>query len=118
MENETRKFIIEKTQELISAPSCSREAKEAAQHWLETVGSEQETEVTKKYLLELESDIMPIDMLIAFAESSKGIEIFGTEKAAAILTHAKQIKSAGAQYCDCPACTAAAAILEKKNLFF
>jgi hypothetical protein len=118
MENETRKFIIEKTQELMSAPSCSREAKEAAQHWLEAVESEGEIEATKKYLLELESDIMPIDILIAFAESSKGIEVFGTEMAAAILAHAKQIKSAGAQYCDCPACTAAAAILEKKNLFF
>ena len=52
MENKTRKFIVEKTQELMSAPSCSREAKEAAQHWLKAVGSEQEIEETKKYFME------------------------------------------------------------------
>jgi len=30
------------------------------------------------------------------------------------LAHAKEIKAKGAKYCDCPACTACAAILAKK----
>lgn len=57
-------YVSEKTKELISAPSCSGEAKAAAQAWLNAVGTE---------------------------------------------------KAAGAKYCDCPACSAGAAILEKKD---
>ena len=63
---------------------------------------------------ELEADIMPIDTLIGFAESAGGIQVFGADKAAGIAAHAKEIKAAGASYCDCPACAAAAEILEKK----
>ena len=72
-------------------------------------------EETKKYFAELEADIMPIDNLIAFAGSNDGIKLFGSETAKSILNHGKEIKKAGAKYCDCPACAAVAAILEKKE---
>lgn len=115
MNKEVLNYVIEKTHELISAPSCSSEAKTAAQTWLDAIGTQEETAETKRYMAELEADIIPIDGLIAFAESDHGIQVFGEDTAKNIADHAKKIKSAGAIYCDCPACAAATAILEKKK---
>lgn len=116
MTREVLDFVVEKTKELIAAPSCSKEAGEAAQAWLDAVGTEHEAEETRKYLAELEEDIMPIDGLIAFADSEGGVRVFGVDKAREVATHAREIKAAGALYCDCPACAAAEAILGKKEL--
>lgn len=115
MDQEILKYVIETTNELMAAPSCSSEAKESAQKWLDAVGTEQEATETQKYITELEADIIPIDGLISFAGSDAGIQAFGAETAKNIEEHAKVIKSAGAQYCDCPACTAVATILDKKD---
>ena len=71
---------------------------------------------TRKYVEELEADIMPIDGLIGFAESEHGAQVFGADKAKAVAAHAREIKAAGAKYCDCPACAAAEAILDKKDI--
>lgn len=114
MKQETLDFVKEKTAALIAAPSCSAEAKTAAEKWLAAVGTAEEAEVTKAYIAELEADIMPIDGLIAFADSEAGVSVFGAELAKNILAHAKEIKAAGAEYCDCPACAACKAILDKK----
>lgn len=70
---------------------------------------------TKKYIAELEADIMPIDGLIAFANSEMGFKVFGEEMAKNVLAHAQDIKAKGAKYCDCPACKAVADILAKKE---
>src|SRR5699024_7741622 len=105
MSQEVLNYVIEKTRELIAAPTCSSETKAAAQKWLDAVGTDAEKEETEKYIAELEADIMPIDMLIGFAGSEKGSDYFGAETAAAIVAHAKEIKAAGAKYCDCPACS-------------
>lgn len=107
--------VVAKTHELINAPTCSGEARAAAQAWLDAVGTEQEAAETKKYIAELEGDIMPIDGLIGFAESDMGAQVFGADKAKEVAAHAKEIKAAGAKYCDCPACAAVAAILEQKD---
>lgn len=69
MEKDILSFAVEKTHELIGAPTCSSETKAAAEAWLNAVGTEQEAEETKKYIDELEADIMPIDNLISFAGS-------------------------------------------------
>ena len=114
MTQETLDFVKEKTVALIAAHSCSAEAKAAAEKWLAAVGTAKEAEVTKAYIAELEADIMPIDGLIAFAGSEAGVGVFGAELAKNILAHAKEIKAAGAEYCDCPACAACKAILDKK----
>ena len=115
MEKEILNYAVEKTHELMSAPSCSSEAKTAAQTRLDAIGTEKEAAETKKYIDELEADIIPIDGLIGFAESGAGIQVFGADTAKNIAAHAKEIKSAGAKYCDCPACAAAVAILDKKD---
>lgn len=115
MNKEMLDYVTGKTRDLMNAPSCSKEAKTAAQAWLDAVGTAQEAEETIKYIAELEADIMPIDSLIGFAESEHGSQVFGAETAKNIAAHAKEVKAAGGKYCDCPACTAVAAILEKKD---
>ena len=115
MNKEVKDFTVQKTKELMESFSCSAEAKAAAQAWLDALDTENEAQKTAKYIKELEGDIMPIDMLIDFAESEGGAKVFGPEKAPQVAAHAREIKAAGAKYCDCPACAAVEAILEKKD---
>ena len=75
MTKETLAFVTEKTKELTAAHSCCAELKEAANNWLAAAGTDKEAEATKAYVAELEADIMPIDGLIAFAESDMGAKI-------------------------------------------
>ena len=80
MKKEVLDYVVEQTHALMNAASCSREAKEAAQAWLDAVGTENETEQTKKYVAELEADIVTVDALIGLAESETGAKIFGAER--------------------------------------
>jgi hypothetical protein len=114
MTEETRSYVTEKTRGLMAAASCCPEARAAAAAWLDAAGTENEAAETKKYLAELEEDITSIDDLIAFASSEGAKAHFGEEGANGLLAHARQIKAQGAKFCDCPACAAALAILEKK----
>lgn len=104
----------ENVNNLLAAPSCCAELKAAAQAWLDALGTAREAEMTRALIAELEEDIMPIDGLIAFADSEAGAKVFGADKAKGIAAHAKERKAAGAKYCDCPACAAAEAILVHK----
>lgn len=115
MTDETKRYVEGKVKELMAAPSCCKEAKAAAQAWLDALGTANETEATKALIAELEEDIMPIDRLIAFTASEAGKKVFGEKMAKDINAHGIEIKSKGAKYCDCPACTAVQAILEKKE---
>lgn len=65
MEKNVRELIEAKTRELIEAPTCSSETKEAAVRWLEALGTDREKAETESYISELEEDIMPIEQLIA-----------------------------------------------------
>ena len=118
MDKQTLEYIVKKTKELIAAPSCCAEAKQAAQAWLDAVGTEHQAEQTKRYIAELEEDIGTVDGLLAFAESEAGRRHFGDEAAKNMAEHARELKANGATYCDCPACNAVAAILEKKQEIF
>lgn len=115
MNGELKEYVIEKTHNLIDAPYCCPEAKAMAQRWLDAVGTEAEKDETKRFIAELEADIMPIDVLIDFCESEQGISTFGETEAKEAATHGREIKSAGAKYCDCSACAACEAILNKKE---
>ena len=104
MSKETLEYVVAKAKELIAAPSCSAEAKEAAQAWIAAVGTDKQAEETKKFIAEME------------AESDAGAKVFGgAEKAKGVAEHGREIKAAGAKYCDCPACVAVEAILSKKE---
>lgn len=109
------KTIQELTADLLAAPSACKEIKEAAQNYLDAVGKEGEAEAAKAYVAELEADIMPIDGLIAFAESDMGAKVFGADGVKNVLIHAKERKEAGEKYCDCPACAACETLLNKKD---
>ena len=116
MNKESLDVVVEKTRELINAPTCCSEAKLPRRlGWMRS-GLKKESAEAKKYVAELEADIMPIDNLIGFASSDAGMQYFGADTAKGIVTHANEIKAAGAKYCDCPACAAVEAILEKKEL--
>ena len=114
MDKALQDFVVEKTKELMAAESCSQEAKDAAQAWLDALGTPQEGEETKKYIQELEEDVLPIEACIAFSQSEAGIQLFGAELAKMMGAHAREVKAAGGKFCDCPACVAGLAILEKK----
>lgn len=106
MDREVLDFVVKKTHELMDAVSCSSEAKAAAQVWLDAVGTDREAAETAKYIAELEADIVTVDGLISFAQSEAGASVFGADNAKNIAAHAREIKAAGAKYCDCPACAA------------
>lgn len=114
MSKNGKEYVIEKVKEMMCAHSCCAEAKAAAQAWLDAIGTEREAEEAKNLIAELEEDLMPIDQLIAFAESEAGAGVFG-DKAGEVADHGKGIKAAGGKYCDCPACAAVEAILARKD---
>ena len=108
MTEEIRNTLTEEVKKLIAAPSACQEAKAACERWLAAAGTADEEAATAILKKEAEADIMPIDGLIGF---DAGKALFGEERAAAILAHAKDIKEKGARFCDCPACSACAEII-------
>lgn len=114
MTQNVKDFTVEKVKELMAVSSCCAEAKQAAQNWLDALGTDQEAAQTKALIAELEEDVTSVDGLIAFAESEAGAKVFGAEGAKGLAAHGREIKAAGAKYCDCPACAASAAILARK----
>lgn len=115
MDQNAKNNVIEKVRKLMEAPSCCADAKEAAQNWLDAIGTDKEADQAKNLIAELEMDIMPVDGLIAFAESEAGAKVFGEAHAKQVAAHGREIKAAGAKYCDCAACAAVEAILEQKD---
>ena len=77
MEKKMLDYVTEKTNDLIKAETCCKEAKAAGQAWLKAAGTDKEAEETRKYIAELEEDILPIDGLIAFTESPDAVRYCG-----------------------------------------
>ena len=65
MTEDTRKFVEEKTKEILNAGSCCPELKEMAEKWLAAEETTDEKAVTEAYLQELSEDVLPIDALIS-----------------------------------------------------
>lgn len=105
---------IERTKELLSNRCCD-ELKEAAQNWLDSIGTDKEKEAGKKYVLELQDSIVPVDGMLAFLPTDEAKAKFGEETANKFYEHAKELKAQGIVNCDCPACTSASAVLELKD---
>ena len=116
MKQDVKEYVIQKLNEMSSIPYCCEEAKAAASDWMNALGTDKEAEQTTKLLAELEADLLPIDNYIAFAGSEAGVNVFGGEEGAQKeISRTKERKAAGAKYCDCPACAAALAILDKRE---
>lgn len=105
---------IEKTRVLLSNWCCD-ELKEAAQTWIDSIGTDKEKEAGKKYVLELQDSIVTVDGVLAFLPTDEAKAKFGEETASKFYEHAKELKTQGIANCDCPACTAASAVLEVKD---
>lgn len=105
---------IERTKALLSNWCCD-ELKDAAQNWLDSIGTDKENEAGKKYVLELQDSIVTVDGMLAFLPTDEAKAKFGEETANRFYEHAKDLKAQGVANCDCPACTAASAVLELKD---
>ncbi len=109
MEAKILEAVTAKTNDLLAAPSCNPTLKAEANKWLAAADKDAETPA---YIDALKNGVATIDELIGFAGSDHAKKLMGEEAAAGLLAHAKDIKAKGAKYCDCPACTAALAILD------
>lgn len=110
-----RDFIVEKVKEVLAAPSCCAELKEAARNYLDALDTDREKEAGKFLVAELEEDVQDIDSVLRFFSSDAGRGYFGAEKAAEMAELAKKVKAEGGKTCFCPACAAGQAILDKKE---
>lgn len=105
---------MERTKALLSNWCCNA-LKEAAQNWLDSIGTDKEKEAGKKYVLELQDSIVTVDGMLAFLPTDEAKAKFGEETANNFYEHAKDLKAQSIVNCDCPACTAASAVLELKD---
>lgn len=105
---------IEKTKLLLSNWCCD-ELKEAAQTWLDFIGTDKQKEAGERYVVELQASIVTVDGMLAFLPTEEAKAKFGEETANKFYEHAKELKAQGIANCDCPACTAASAVLELKE---
>lgn len=99
-------MAIERTKVLLSNWCCD-ELKEAAQNWLDAIGTDKEKEAGKKYVLELQDSIVTVDGMLAFLPTDEAKAKFGEKIANRFYEHAKKLKIQGVVNCGCPACTAA-----------
>ena len=113
MEQGTRDYIVAKTKEMMAVDYCCEEARAAGEAFLKVAGTAEEDVQIKAYVAELKEDIVPIDDLIAFAKSEHAVQCCGEEGAKEMLAHAEERKAAGEKFCDCEACSAALAIIDK-----
>ena len=110
MDAKTVEFVTAKTHDLMAAPSCNPTLKTAAQTWLDAADKDA---AAPAYIEALKQGVSTIDELQDFAASEHAVQIMGADAAKQLLAHAKDIQAKGANFCDCPACTADLAILRE-----
>ena len=110
----THTQLSQLVQALLDAPKSTPTVKEFAQSWFDAEDTPKQEELTKQLVSVAEQNIALIDETIGFAGSELATQILGTESAANLLQHAKDIKAEGAKFCDCDACVAAKNIIDLK----
>lgn len=86
--------------------------KEAAQEWLDAVGTDAESAAKEKLLPKLKGSVATVEEMLETFSADDAKEKFG-DMADQILKHAEELKAQGKKFCDCPACTKAKEILEE-----
>ena len=99
-------------QAVLDAQSACPEFKQAAKNFIDSIGTDKETEAGKILVAEAKEDICFIDGTIEFFKSEMAVKIFGAEIAKDKLASAEEAKANGAVYCNCPGCSAAKDIIE------
>ena len=107
--------LTQLVQALLDAHTSNPTVKEFAQSWINAAGKPEQEKLTKQLVSVAEQNIALIDETIGFAGSELAVQILGEEGAANLLQHAKDIKSQGAEFCDCPGCVAAKHIIDLKS---
>ena len=117
MSKETLEYVVAKAKELIVAPSCSAEAKRSSPG-VDCSSGEQ----TSRQKRQRNSSLRWKKILFQLMDSSHSQSPMQEQKysverkkAKGVAEHGREIKAAGAKYCDCPACAAVEAILSKKE---
>ena len=108
--------LAQAVKEMIAAPSCCQELKDAGQKWLDAAGTADAKAAADALVKEIKDDICTVDEVIGFFANADAVKIFGEETAKNIAAHAREIKSKGAKWCDCPACAAGLRILDNAAL--
>ena len=111
-----RNELIRTVRDMIAAPSCCAELRDAGEKWLSALGTPGEKNAGAALLAEAKEDISTIGHTVSFFESEDGVRIFGKEQAAAMAAHARELKASGAKWCDCPACAACEKIMDNAEL--
>ena len=111
-------MIIAKVKEVIAAPSCCAELKEAAQKYLGAVGTDAQQKAAEDLIAELKDDICQLADVREFFASEMGAKVFGPEKAAEMTAIADAKLAAGETICFCPACQAGNVVLQNQAALF
>lgn len=77
----------EMVKEILQAGSACQELKDAAQNYLDAVGTADEHDKAEKLVAECEADVMKCADVIAFMKTDAAKEHLGAEAAAGILAH-------------------------------
>ena len=101
----------ELAKELMEAPSCCEEARNACKKYLDSIGTPSEEECLEELIKEVKEDINTIDDTIGFMKSDVALNMLGEETRNMLLEKSLKAKENGAMYCDCPACAAAERII-------
>lgn len=116
MEKELFDYVAARAEVLATSDASTQVTKDAAEAWKTAVAADASDAAveaaTEKLLDVLEGRPTTIDGVIAFAEGPAK-QMFGEEAAAQMLAKQQQRKAEGAEYCDCPSCTAASELLVK-----
>lgn len=103
----------ELAQAVLDAPSACKDFKEIAAKYIDSIGTPDEAKYAEYLVKEAKEDINTIDDTVAFLSSEMAPKVFGSEEVAKEkLKNALEAKANGAQYCDCPGCVAAKAIID------
>ena len=95
----THTQVKELVQALLDAPTSNPTLKEFAQSWINAEGKPEQEALTKQLVSVAEQNIALIDETIGFAGSELGTQILGAK---------------GAEFCDCPGCTACKHVIDLK----
>lgn len=68
--------LSETVKEMIAAPSCCKELKDAGQNYLNALGTDAEKTAAAALLQEIREDVCTLDQTIPFFESELGTQIF------------------------------------------
>ncbi|MDY4109749.1 MAG: molecular chaperone Hsp90 [Eubacterium sp.] len=107
----------EMANEILNAESACKELKEAAQKFIDSIGTADEAARAEELVKECEEDVSRCEDVCAFMKTEDAKKVFGAEVAANIYAHEHELLEKGVEFCDCSGCTAGKRVLENKELF-